>query len=241
MNELISVIIPCQNDAETLRTTVQSIQEQQSVNVEIIIVCDGATQDTLHIAQDLAKENIQVLQQEAQGAPAARNAGARLSKGAYLYFCDADVKLAPNALHTLLTALQKNTEAAFAYGGFVFDERPMPAVHFSPYWLQRLNFISTMSLIRRAHFPGFDTHLKRFQDWDLWLSVVEKGGRGVAVAPQLFQTLAHQRSAISTRSELRAEAKAYLSQKHQLPKGGALKNLVWKISFTIYRLLHPVR
>jgi hypothetical protein len=47
-------------------------------------------------------------------------------------------------------------------------------------------YIHTSSLIRRADFPGFDETLKKFQDWDLWLSIAESGGKGVWIDKMLF-------------------------------------------------------
>jgi hypothetical protein len=50
-----------------------------------------------------------------------------------------------------------------------------------------MNYIHTTSLIRREQFPGFDSAIKRFQDWDLWLTILERGGRGTFIQDELFQ------------------------------------------------------
>jgi hypothetical protein len=47
-------------------------------------------------------------------------------------------------------------------------------------------YIHTTSLIRRDHFVGFDPSLKRFQDWDLWLTMMEKGDHGYYLPEILF-------------------------------------------------------
>jgi len=47
-------------------------------------------------------------------------------------------------------------------------------------------YITTTSLIRAKDFPGFDESLKKFQDWDLWLTMLEQGKIGVWIPEVLF-------------------------------------------------------
>ena len=48
------------------------------------------------------------------------------------------------------------------------------------------NHIHTSSLIRRKDFTGFDPKLKRFQDWDLWLTMLEDSKIGIHIPKVLF-------------------------------------------------------
>jgi hypothetical protein len=50
-------------------------------------------------------------------------------------------------------------------------------------------YIHTSALIRRTHFPRFDESLKRLQDWDLWLTMLEEGHMGIWVDKVLFTAL----------------------------------------------------
>ena len=52
--------------------------------------------------------------------------------------------------------------------------------------LKKQNYIHTSSLLRRSAFPGFDETLKKFQDWDLWLTMVERGSKGVWIDRELY-------------------------------------------------------
>ncbi len=48
-------------------------------------------------------------------------------------------------------------------------------------------YIHTTALIRREHFPGFDEKIKKFQDWDLWLTMLEQGHEGIWLPEVLFK------------------------------------------------------
>jgi hypothetical protein len=61
-------------------------------------------------------------------------------------------------------------------------------VEFDAQRLRRHNFISTMSLVRRADHPGFDESLVRAQDWDLWLTMLEQGKVGVYCGRRIFRS-----------------------------------------------------
>ncbi|KKW45216.1 MAG: hypothetical protein UY95_C0004G0018, partial [Parcubacteria group bacterium GW2011_GWA2_56_7] len=65
--------------------------------------------------------------------------------------------------------------------------------------LRRMNFIHTSALIRSDGFPGFDEAIKRFQDWDVWLTLLKEGKEGVFVDEELFRVLLpHGRAGISS-------------------------------------------
>ncbi len=185
----IAVIIPIRGRVQLLRSCLASIQAQQLRPSRVIVVDDANTaSDAASIKDIAASAGAEYLRTEIQGgASAARNYGAAQATGIDTYFfCDADITLAPNALHELASALEKNPQAAYAYSDFMFGKRLMRAEPFSLAALRHQNFISTMSLVRAAAFLGFDPTLKRFQDWDLWLTLATQGKYGVYVPQVLF-------------------------------------------------------
>jgi glycosyltransferase involved in cell wall biosynthesis len=130
-------------------------------------------------------------------APKKRNDGFKKSTQPFVFFCDDDILLPANYLQTLYDALQKNPEVGFAYTGYQGivlhpESHPMrgnfqiPAIQFNANALRRGNYISTMTLVRRELFPMFDENLKRLQDWDVWLTIVENGGKGILVPNLTF-------------------------------------------------------
>ena len=58
-------------------------------------------------------------------------------------------------------------------------------------------YIMTTSLIRAKDFPGFDESLKKFQDWDLWLTMLEQNKTGVWV-PEILFSVAPRKSGMSS-------------------------------------------
>lgn len=87
-----SVVVPVYNVAPYLTKFLNSLINQNYKDYEIILVNDGSTDKSLEICKkyELEFPNIVVISQENQGAGLARNAGMRVAKGEYIYFCDPD-------------------------------------------------------------------------------------------------------------------------------------------------------
>lgn len=101
---LISVIIPAYNVAPYIRKSVQSVIEQTYKNLQIILIEDGATDDTGKICDDLAAQDsrIEVIHQKNGGLSAARNAGLNVAKGEWIAFLDSDDWIEPEMYEALL-------------------------------------------------------------------------------------------------------------------------------------------
>ncbi len=100
---VISVIIPIYNVATYLRQCIDSVIEQDIKEIEIILVNDGSTDESLSICQQYKEKNsnITLIEKENGGLSDARNKGVSIVKGEYIFFLDGDDWLAPDALHTL--------------------------------------------------------------------------------------------------------------------------------------------
>lgn len=181
MNPLVSIIIPVFNRPEVFECSLASAFKQTYSNIEIIVVDDGSNPPI-----KIENSQVQLFRQENKGAPAARNFGFSKSKGEYVIFWDADLIAEPEMIEKMFNALQNNPSASFAYCDFYFGKKKMPAQIFDAEKLKKINYITMTSLIRRADFSGFDESLKKFQDWDLWLAMLDKNKTGVYVPEYLF-------------------------------------------------------
>lgn len=186
MSEKISVIIPVYNGADKIQRCLDSVFSQTYQNLEVIVVDDGSTDDLL-LALTNCQRRLTIIHQENKGAPAARNYGFKVSTGELVIFLDADITMAPRMLEKLVLALRADPEADFSYCRFKFGWKTFRLRPFDRGKLKQLPCIHTSALIRRNAFPGFDESLKKFQDWDLFLTIAEVGGRGVLVPEVLFR------------------------------------------------------
>lgn len=91
-DDLVSVIIPAYNVEQYLVKCVDSIINQSYNNIEIIIVDDGSTDNTLAVAQVLQKKDkrVKVVHQDNKGLSEARNTGIKVATGEFISFVDAD-------------------------------------------------------------------------------------------------------------------------------------------------------
>jgi glycosyltransferase involved in cell wall biosynthesis len=189
----ISIVIPVYNHAEALYSALLSISKQTIKDIEVIVVDDGSE---THV--DCGKQNadfdfpIQMIRQENKGAPAARNRGLQEAAGEYVIFWDADVTAQTDMLETMACKLDQHASVSFVYADFEIGlslpgiYKRMTAQSFDARALKKNNFIHTTSLIRRKDAALWDESLERFQDWDYWLTLTEKGRQGMWIDECLF-------------------------------------------------------
>lgn len=185
-NEKVSIIIPVYNHAREIGPCLDSIFEQTYQNYEIIVVNDGST-DNFREAIAPYRENIKLIEQENQGANAARNRGFKDSNGEMVIFCDADIVMYPDMIDAMVQTLNNRPKASYAYSSFKYGWKTFKLFPFDPEKLKQMNYIHTSSMIRREDFPGFDENIKRLQDWDLWLTMLEHGKNGRWIDEVLFK------------------------------------------------------
>lgn len=154
------------------------------------------------------------------GSAEKRNEGAAKARQPYLLFLDDDAELIQGALEIALYWLGVDPGAAFAYGDTRFVSHVQPVGEFTKVavgWnletLRRSNFIDVTALIRTPKFPGFDMNVKRFQDWDLWLTMASKGERGVYCRRALHRTHRLSSDRISEREDYEKNSE-FVKRKH---------------------------
>lgn len=105
----ISIIVPVYNAEKYIDQALQSISRQSYQNLEILLIDDGSTDNSLSLCESLAKkdERIIVYHQENAGASAARNKGIELATGKYIMFVDGDDWIEANMLEVLYEQAEK--------------------------------------------------------------------------------------------------------------------------------------
>jgi len=113
----ISAIIPTYNRAAFLKEALKTILSQSEPPDEVIVVDDGSTDDTQAMVAKTFPE-IRYLRIANSGAPVARNAGAALATGSWLWFCDSDDLWRPEYLARVRALTGAEPAPRFIFGNF---------------------------------------------------------------------------------------------------------------------------
>lgn len=119
VNLLVSVIVPVYNAEKTLARCVDSILEQSFRNLEIILVDDGSSDESLTLCRQYAEKDQRVRTYSItnRGAGEARNYGLEKAGGAYVFFADADDYVLQNGIEKMVAATE-NGEISLVAAGY---------------------------------------------------------------------------------------------------------------------------
>lgn len=183
---LVSVVIPCYNQARFLGEAIEGVLEQSYPHFEVVVIDDGSTDNTSEVASRYP--GVRCIRQHNRGLAGARNEGIRRTIGDYLVFLDADDRLLPCALEVGLRELEAHPECAFVSGHCRFigvDGSPLPTPDPTPvdndkYLTLLLNtyiWMPATVMYRRAVFETvgvFDATVGPSADYDLYLRVTRE-------------------------------------------------------------------
>ena len=211
---LVSIIIPCYQQAEYLAEAIQSALAQTWLRKEVIVVNDGSPDATSAVARRFP---VKLIEQENRGLPAARNAGIAAATGKYILCLDADDRLAPECLKRcvgkgdIVVPGQQEFER-----GRAFYRRRMGRFSLRDFLVA--NRIHCASMFRRADWlraGGFDEKMTLgFEDWEFWIRLVANGASVVAIDEPLFFYRVHKSMTATTSRPHSLEIKAYMRAKH---------------------------
>ena len=127
MRPLVSILITAYNAEPWIGETLDSALGQTYSEIEVLVVDDGSTDRTLHVARSYDDPRLSVLSQPNAGACAARNRAIAASEGQLVQFLDADDLLSPGKIERQVERLADAPSATVASGPWVrFREAPPP-------------------------------------------------------------------------------------------------------------------
>lgn len=187
----VSVIIPTRDRWHLLSAhALPSALGQQDVDLEVLVVDDGSSDETTDGLARVRDPRLRVLRNEhTTGVSGARNTGIDAARGGWLAFLDDDDLWSPRKLRSQLNALGAS-RWGFA-SVVVVDESLRPVSVLRPPGPEAVaaalafgnvvggpsNVVAETELVREL--GGFDEHLSHSADWDMWLRLAQTGTPGV--------------------------------------------------------------
>ncbi|GAB6124195.1 glycosyltransferase family 2 protein [Dysgonomonas termitidis] len=181
-NPLISVIVPCYNQAQYLSEALQSLIGQTYPHWECIIIDDGSPDNTEDVANEWLRKDQRFIyfRKKNGGVSDTRNFGIAHSTGEFIIPLDADDKIGPHYFSRAMEVFSAMPETKLVYSntllfGNIEKELIKPAFSF-PQMLKE-NQIHNSAIFRKSAFQETDGYninmVEGLEDWDFYLSLIK--------------------------------------------------------------------
>lgn len=205
MEKRVSIIIPCCNQAEFVSEAIESALNQTYKNIEIVVVNDGSSDNSSDVINAYKNKNIIFIDnKENKGVVHTRNLAIEKASGEYILPLDADDKIAPEYAEKAVKILEENKEIGIVYCeaeyfGTKSGKWNLPDYEDTSFLYNNCIFCSSM--FRKTDFVaagGYKENMKYgWEDWDLWLSFIEKGLKPYKIPEILFFYRQHDGNGIT--------------------------------------------
>lgn len=219
----VSVVIALYNGSRYIVEAVQSVAAQSAPPLELIIVDDGGSDDSLVlIAAQALPFDVRIVRQGNAGQSAARNAGIRAARGEYIAFLDQDDAWRPNHLAELTTRLADEPEIGWLFADFDLVDvdgetiardiiaqsvRSLDRSTLADLLTDDLMALPSASLMRRDALRavgGFDRRLSGYEDDELYVRLFRAGWRIAPLPRATVRYRSHDANASSSVAFLRS-------------------------------------
>jgi len=220
---VVSIVITCFNEERFLPEAIESALSQIYPFVETIVVDDGSTDGSVKVAARY-EPRVTVVRKVNGGLSSARNAGIEAAAGEYVTFLDADDILLPAFASKTVPFLEADPNISWVYTQLRHFGRETHVSEFPEFDVQRLvagNYLRATALLRSEVFADtrFDERLRTgWEDWDFFLSLVERGRRGQLVDEPLMLYRKHpeadRMSDVMVAPPIKRRARLYIMRRH---------------------------
>lgn len=189
MSPRVSVIVPSYNHAKYIKESLESALSQDFADLEVLVVDDGSTDDSVAIAESVSDPRLKVFRNPANvGAYTTQNAALDRASGEFVAILNSDDLWRPGKLRAQIEAMERHPEANLCYTlGVQVDEqgRELPEdqhLHWPrdevqdlfPYLLSSNRLLASAVMFRREAVR-FEPTLRYSGDWVAWLKLAEAG------------------------------------------------------------------
>ncbi len=180
MKELVSIIIPLYNSEKFVADTISSALAQSYRPIEIIIIDDGSTDNSLAIATKFQSEEVKIFSQQNSGASIARNKGLEIAKGEYIQFLDADDLISNNKIAEQVLLLdQKPNYIGLCHTLHFYDGTDPKKIAIEHEWFKVGSEDNVDFLIKLYGGPLIGPHFGGMIQPNAWLTprdIIDKAG-----------------------------------------------------------------
>lgn len=181
---LISIIVPCYNQAQYLDECLQSVLDQTYTDWECIIVNDGSPDNTEEIAKKWVEKDsrFKYFYKENSGLSSARNAGIEIANGEWILPLDSDDKIGSQYLEFASKEFYKGYSVIYCNAVFFGSETGKWALlEFSFDRLLCSNHIFCSAFYKKEDWilvNGYDENLiYGREDWEFWINILNKNSK----------------------------------------------------------------
>lgn len=179
----VSIIIPCYNQGEYVSDAIESSINQSYNDIEIIVVNDASSDDSANIINSYAEkyENIKFINNpKNKGVIFCRNLAVENATGEFILPLDADDRIAPEYVEKAVKVFSSNPEIKIVYCRSMLFGNKNEEFKLQKISLENIvlaNCIPNSAKFKKSDFisvNGYKSYMKKgWEDWDLWLSIIE--------------------------------------------------------------------
>ena len=221
---LVSIIIPCYNDAQYIEQAVNSALNQTYPNKEIILVDDGSNVETKAVLKKLEHKITKLITQENQGQSTARNVGINAAKGEFILVLDSDDYFEPTFCEKAMPFFleKRDVKLVTCQANLLFPDGAIE--NYIPKGGTISNFMYVNDALGTSLFKkqdwqdikGYDESMRSgFEDWEFFIRLLKNGGKVEVIQEALYNYRKRINSTTKKANLIKYDLLKYIYSKHK--------------------------
>jgi glycosyltransferase involved in cell wall biosynthesis len=203
-NPLVSIIIPVYNGMNYIKSSIQSVLDQDYQHIELIVVNDGSTDGTKNYLDSLKLNNLKIIHTENKGQSNAINLGVEIANGSIVGYLSADDLIYSELVSSVIKELSLSPKSVCAYPNYnLIDQngKHIKSILIPDYSKKAMFedlycFPGPGAFFYKSHFMilnGWDKRFSQIPDFEFWIRL-SKYGEFVKINKELASFRVHESS-----------------------------------------------